>query len=851
MLAALNHPNIAADLRPGDDQTATIALVMELVEGPTLADRIAQGAIPVDEALPIAKQIAEALEAAHEQGIIHRDLKPANIKVRSDGTVKVLDFGLAKAMEPTGADVAERVDVPDDHDARDDAGRDDSRHGRVHESRAGAWQDRRQAGRHLGVWCVLYEMLTGRRAFDGEDVSDTLATVLKGAPDWTLLPASVPPLVPLMIQRCLEKDRARRLGDMSAVRFAMAEQSLATSFGSPTPVRTATRPVWVVAVAAVVVSSMLAGLAGWMLRPSPAAPAVARFVHTLPEGEVFTDVFFPYIALSRDGSQMVYAANQRFYLRSMSEASARPIAGSETQTNMGFPVFSPDSRSIAFWVRTGPPPTTGEQIKGEIRQIPIAGGTPLTITQLDYVPNGISWEGDALLFGQAGRGIMRVLAAGSQPELIVPVKGDEQVQGPQLLPGVNAVLFTVKSGSGLVPLEQWDEAQIVAQSLTSGERRNLGRGSDARYLPTGHLLFARRGVMLAAPFDAGTLATTASPIPVLDGVRRTIFVSQNGEVTTGGTQLSISDTGTLAYRPGPSSGGLSEQRLTLVDRSGRVEALRLPPGAFEAPRISPDGKQVAVVTSNSGTANVFIYELSGASAPRRLTLDGNNRFPVWSADGQHVAFQSDREGDLAVFWQRADGVTAAERLTKPGEGASHAPLAWFPDGARFLFVESRAGANTLRSFSLADKTATPFGGVESANRALRARVSPDGRWVAYSTSPAEASGIFLQPVPVTGAVYQVAATGRNLAWSPDGRQLFYAALGQLWSVDMMTKGGVRIGNPAALAREVGSVLGPTFDYDVMPDGRFVAAAPSSASVNPRDPDRAELTEELKRLVPTK
>jgi Tol biopolymer transport system component len=358
--------------------------------------------------------------------------------------------------------------------------------------------------------------------------------------------------------------------------------------------------------------------------------------------------------------------------------------------------------------------------------------------------------------------------------------------------------------------------------------------------------------MLAAPFDTGRLTTTGSPVPVLDGVRRTIVTSPTGEVALGGTQLSISGTGTLAYRLGPSSGGVSERRLTLVDRSGRVEALRLPAGAYEEPRVSPDGKQVAVVTSNSGTANVFIYELSGASALRRLTLEGNNRFPVWSADGQHVAFQSDREGDLAVFWQRADGVTAAERLTRPEEGSSHAPLAWFPDGARFLFVESRAGANTLSSFSLADKTATPFGGVESANRALRARLSPDGRWVAYQTSAGEASGIFLQPVPVTGAVYQVAATGRQVAWSLDGRQLFYAALGQLWSVDVMTTGGLRIGNPAALAREVGSVLGPTFDYDVMPDGRFVAAAPSSADVN-RQQIQIVLNwqEELKRLVPVK
>jgi Tol biopolymer transport system component len=336
---------------------------------------------------------------------------------------------------------------------------------------------------------------------------------------------------------------------------------------------------------------------------------------------------------------------------------------------------------------------------------------------------------------------------------------------------------------------------------------------------------------------------------VLEGVRRTLATSPLGEVTLDGTHLAVSHTGTLAYRSGPSSGGFDERQLIIVDRSGKAEALRLPPGSYDTPRVSPDGKQVVVVTSNAGAANLSIYDFSGTSALRRLTLEGNNRFPVWSADGQRVAFQSDREGDLAIFWQRADGTTTAERLTRPGEGASHTPLAWFPDGTRFLFNEMRAGMNALWSFSLADKKATPFG-VQSQVM-IRARVSPDGRWVAYTTSAGEASGFFLQPFPVTGAVYQVAAIGRLPTWSSDGRQLFYAASSQLWTVGVTTSGGLRIGNPVAFAREVGGMLSPAFDYDVMPDGRFIAAAASLADLNQQEIQIVlNWFDELKRLVPT-
>ena len=858
VLASLNHSNIAAiygleeaDAVSGFSRTVS-ALVLELVDGETLADRISRGPIPIDEALPIARQIAEALEAAHEHGIVHRDLKPANIKLRDNGTVKVLDFGLAKLAErgPTEAGhyVADSPTITSPalltgigmllgtaaYMAPEQA------RGKSVDKRADIW----------AFGCVLYQMLAGTRAFEGDDVSDTLATVLKSAPDWTKLPATVPPLVRLGIQECLEKDRARRLADMSAVRFAISDQAVVATAGQPaSTTRAAASRYWALAAVAVVLSSALTGAALWALLPRAGQPTVTRFTYALPEGEVFTDPFTSSVALSRDGTQMAYVANQRIYLKPMSELTARPIPGTETQTNLIYVTFSPDGRSIVYWVRTGPG-GSGFSTRGEIRRIATTGGAAITLARLEGGAFAMTWDGETLLFAQPGRGIMRVSENGSkEPELVVPTKGDDVLRGIQVLPGGDAVLFTVKpGGSPMATQEEWDEAQIVAQRFDSSERKPVARGTDARYLPTGHVLFVTRGVMFAVPFDIQRLEPRGAPVPVLEGVLRTMGAPVAGSAT-GGAHFSVSDTGTIAYVPGPASGGFDEARLMLTDRLGRSEALPVPPGAHESVRVSRDGKQAAIVTSSTSETYVSIYDLSGGTAPRRLTLQGNSRFAVWATDS-HVAFQSDREGDLAIWRQRADGTTPAERLTRPEPGTEHVPGPWFPEGRRFLLVERKKEAtDTLQIFSLGEGKAQTFGGVQNRGR-IRASLSPNGRWVAYTPTGGEATGILLQPVPATGAVYPGPSPGRFPHWSGND-ELLYSALGQLRSVKVRTEPSVTIGNPVPLPSEVSGVLAPALDYDVMPGGGFIAVTPAGKEVSGRQIHIVQdWFEELKARVPS-
>jgi len=701
--------------------------VLELVEGPTLADRIAHGPIALDEALPIARQIAEALEAAHEHSIIHRDLKPANIKVRADGAVKVLDFGLAKALgDDLGGDLSNSPTIS------------------LAATRAGvilgtaAYMSPEQAkGRPVDkrsdVWafgCVLYEMLTGKRAFDGDDVSDTLAAVLRGAPEWTALPADVPPLIRILLQRCLEKDRRQRIADISTALFVMKElrempADLTESTAAPRPLWRRAIPILVTAI----VVAAVTGAAVWNLR-SPAPPTVSRSRFILPEGHQFTNPGRLMVAISPDGTQMVYVANNRLYLRSLGELEARPIPGTEiAQGPVWNPVFSPDGGSVAYMTLSGGTTT--------IHRIAVGGGTPVTVSRLASTsgsvgyPNGMSWSTDGILFDEASR-IMRVSADGGTPELLVSVKNNEEAHGPRMLPGGQAVLFTLAAGTGA---SRWDQAHIVVHSLASGERKTLIEGaSDARYLPTGHIVYALGGALFAVPFDERRLEVTGGAVPIVEGVRR---AAGGG---TGVAHFSVSDTGSLIFIPGPvASTSVARGALALIDRNGDAEPLKLPAGTYESPRVSPDGRHVAYATDDGKDAIVWIYELSGTSVPRRLTFGGRNRFPIWSADGQRIAFQSDRDGDLGIFWQRADGTGTAERLTKPDQGTAHVPEAWSPTGERFSFSLIKESDVSLWMFSLPDKKAAPFGEVRSADL-LNSAFSPDGRWVAYVLPNISADG---------------------------------------------------------------------------------------------------------------
>jgi serine/threonine-protein kinase len=775
VLASLNHPNVAAIY--GVEDTGDLqALVLELVEGPTLADCILRGPMPIDEALPVARQIAEALEAAHEQGIVHRDLKPANIKLRLDATVKVLDFGIAKALDSASSG-DETASTTPTRPANTQIGMilgtapymsPEQARGRLTDKRSDIWS--------FGV--VLFEMLSGRRVFAGDEVSDTVAAVLRQEVDWAALPASTPMTVRRLLRRCIERDVRQRLRDIGEARVVLADPDA----GQSAEGRTASTPV------------------------------VARFAFTLGEGQQFNNPG-RLVAIAPDGTGIIYSANQRLYLRLLSDLEARPIAGTEVaQGFVAEPVFSPDGRSVTF--------VSFSERTLSLKRIAVTGGAAMTLCPIG-VPFGISWGADGIVFGQGAKGIMRV-SSGGKPDLLVGVEPGELAHDPQMLPDGQNVLFTLAADA---PVVLWDDARIVTQHLRTRARKILIEGgSDARYLPTGHIVYAVGGVLCAVPFDSRRLEVTGGPIPVVEGIRR--------ERATGGAtaQFSCSESGSLVYVPGPISATRTDNDLALIDRHGVVEPLNLGPGAYEFPRISPDGTRIVFGTVEGREAIIWIAELVGGKAVRRLTFSGRNRFPIWSADGRRVAFQSDREGDLSIFCQSADGLGTAERLTRADVGSTHVPEAWSPTDDALLFGVSRDSHVSLWALSLRDGTAAPFGGVRSSSP-LASAFSPDGRWIAYGSTESGGREIYVQAFPGPDVRYQVSRNGTSIhpLWSRDGTELFFhPAPRQFCAISVTSRPNFTFGNAVAIPLP-STGLGPASarEYDVTPDGtRFVGVVPA-------------------------
>jgi serine/threonine-protein kinase len=855
VLAALNHPNIAA-IHGFEDSGRTRALVLELVDGPTLADRIAEGPIALDEALPIARQIAEALESAHEQGIVHRDLKPANIKLRADGTVKVLDFGLAKLADPVGSSAAAVSQSPTITTPAQMTGVGTLLGTAAYMSPEQA--KGRPADKRSDVWafgCVLFEMLSGRRAFEGEDVSDTLASVLRAEPDWSALPADTPPAVQTMIRRCLEKDRRRRIADLSTARFVFDEAPIMGA-ASPAAAGIGTRSTrWRIAAlvtSAMIVTAALAVAATLLLRHEAQRPApVIRF--SIPvDGQMRS--LGRAVSISPDGTKIAYVTD-RLWVRSLSETSARPLAGTDTPNGFDdYPTFSPNGQSIVFW--------SGDLTKGELKKVAVVGGPVQSIASTTF-PLGISWDADdGIVYSQfdvtlRSGGILRVSPNGGTPEQLVAPKFGEFLSAPQLLPAQNAVLFTSTPWDKL-KIPDPNNARIVIQSLSTGRRTvAVDRGSDGRYLPSGHLAYALGTTLVAAPFDVKRQQTTGAAVPVVERVLQPTL----GGVSLGVLVFSASDTGSLIYVAGDGQvRGAPVTILALKNGKGEAEVLKLPPARYEHPRVSPDGKRIVYDTDDGTDAIVWTYDLAGTTSPLRITFGGQNRYPIWTHDGQRIAFQSTREGDKGIFWQRADGGGVAERLTKSTELFQHLPQAWSPRGDVLLFAQS--GVRTsLQTLSLADRKVAIFGGVDvqSPPMSPSASFSPDGRWVVYSIGErALPPSVYVQPFPATGPKYEIASSALNPVWPRDDKALFFMLSGgapnRLNGVTLTTQPTFAVGlpTPFEFARQSPN-LTPVRNYDVLPDGRFIfLASPSNQAGSPAANPSIEVVvnwaQELKQRV---
>ena len=860
-LASLNHPNIAT-IHGLERADGVRALVMELVEGPTLADRIAQGPLPVDEALAVAKQIAEALEAAHDHGIIHRDLKPANIKLRPDGVVKVLDFGLAKALEPMSARGIDATISPTVTSPTMMTGigvllgtaaymSPEQARGRVVDKRADIW----------AFGAVLYEMLTGKRAFDGEDVTDTLAAVVRSEPKWDALPDTVSPSVRVFLRRCLHKDSKQRIGDIRDVRLALEGVFETTVTEAAEATVAPARPPWrrhLVPVVASLVTAVVLSLAAWILRPATEAPLVSRFdVAALPEGVAFRNTGRPVMALSPDGRRLVLNTTAGLYVRATSELSSKPIPG--TEDTLASPAFSPDGQSVVYF--------QGDQLK----RIAISGGAPVVICGAS-IPFGISWARDnTILFGQP-EGIMRVSAAGGMPELAIRAEKGEQVYGPQMLPDGGSVLFSVTSATGDT---RWDQATIVVQSLRTGQRTVvLKGGSDARYVPAGYLVYALQSSLFAVAFDANQRQVQGGPVLVIQGVMRAGFP----QVNTATAHYEISDRGTLVYVTGV-AGGEIRRTLVWVDRTGQEEVIPAPPRGYQYPRISPDGTRVALdIRDQEG--DIWIWDLMRQTLAR-LTFDpSGDNYPVWSPDSRRLIFNSlsARSGAYNLYWQSADGTGTPERLTDSPN--AQFPLAMTPDGSAIVFREVNQegrrtdlgvggqndlmrlliGSHKLSGSNEISKTGTPL--VRTKFNEANADISPDGRWLAYQSDESGREEVYVRPFPdVDSGRWQVSTGGgRTPVWARSGDELFF------WSPPDSTIQSVRVERSSSwrsstptkvlqgLAYYGGTgSLGRTFD--VAGDGkRFLMIKPGSSDAAPQSQKLIFVQnwdQELKRLVPTK
>jgi serine/threonine-protein kinase len=831
VLASLNHPNIAA-IYGLEEANGTNFLVLELVEGETLADRIKAGRIPVEESLKLALQIAEALEAAHEKGVIHRDLKPANIKVTPDGKVKVLDFGLAKAFagehselnlsnSPTLSNAATQQGVILGTAAYMSP---EQARGKAVDKRADIW----------AFGCVLYEMLTGQASFQGEDITEILASVVKGGANLDLLPANLHPRVREVITRCMQKDLRRRYSSITDARYEI-EQALADPGGvlvtplASTEHQSKLRLILPWVAATVVVAAIIVGVAVWKLKPTlPAEPRqVIRLDYELPEDQQFSSLFFPILAVSPDGKQFVYSTSKGLYLRSLDELTAKLIAGTEEST--GQPFFSPDGKWVGYY----------SVADRKLKKIAIKGGASVALCDVEALA-GASWAADnTIVFGQRLGGIMRISANGGTPKEIFKAER-ERFAFPQILPDGKSVLYT-----SLFP------PKIMVRSLKSGESKELFAGSCARYLPTGHMVYAMGNNLLAIPFDPGRLETAGGPVPIVEGVFSTVI----------GQQYVLSDSGTLVYMPGIAP-ALAQRTLVWVDRSGKEEPLAAPPNQYHFPNISPDETRIALsVETAEPHPDIWVWDLVHKSLTR-LTFEGRNMTPVWSPDGKRIAFYStERTGaknGIGVYWKAADGTRQDEQIGFVTEPFS--PFCWSSDGKTLIGEETPDIQRSDIALLSMEGDHVPKPLLTDATVEKSPRISPDGGWIAYTSNGSRQDEIYVRSFPdVNKGRWQISTSGgNNPLWSPDGHELFYLSGNAVMAVSVTTKPTFNIiGTPRVLFRGTYVRPAPGVDgtsWDISQDGkRFLMMREAGSTAG--GPRKINVVvnwfEELRQRVPVK
>jgi len=826
-ISCLNHPHICTLYDVGQQDDVSF-LVMECIEGETLAKRLEKGALPLEQVLKYGAQIADALDKAHRSGIVHRDLKPGNIMLTATGA-KLLDFGLARppvslssattiaAVTPSSPVTAEGTIVgtfqymsPEQVEGKDLDGRSDI----------------------FSLGAVLYEMVTGKKAFEGKSQLSVASAILEREPPAiNSAKRPTPPTLDHTIRRCLAKDREERWQTAKdlALELKWVEDNgrldLLDSNVQPKRARASAIRVLVWGGASLLLAAV-AGLAGWMMRP--ASPLlVSRVVVTLPSGQRLARLDEPAIAISDDGTQLAYVAlegnTQQIYLRSMDNPKPRAIPGTEGGIS---PFFSPDGQSLGFFADE------------KLKKVLLSEGAVVTLGDATS-PHGGSWSQQGMIaFGSLPIGPLQQTpdgAAAPQP-LTQLEKGEVSHRSPQFLPDGKSLLYVTGTSS----FNWGSEAQLVAQQGIRG-RHNLMSGIvSPRYASSGHLLFAQDGNILAAPFDVRSLAIAGPAAPVVEGVSQSRI--------TGATQYAVSKTGSLVFV----SGGMQtdHRKLVWVERNGKEQAIPAPVRAYLFPRLSPDGKHVAMGITEEGT-HLWSYDLARETLTRLTFRGDQNLNAVWSPDGEKIAFRSHLDAADGIYVQRSDGSGELQKLIS--NDRAKIPMSWSSDGRALAFMEINSTTGyDLWVFSLTEGKPklflqTPFN--ESAPR-----FSPNGRWIAYVSNESGRYQIYVVAYPGSGGKLQISTEGgTEPVWNPNGRELFYRSGNKMMVVEVSNQTSFTASKPRLLF-EGKFLLTPATspNYDVSPDGqRFLM-------VQAAEPEQQSATqinvvfnwfEELKRRVP--
>jgi eukaryotic-like serine/threonine-protein kinase len=839
LLASLSHSNIAT-IYGFETAGDTTFLVLEYVAGETLAERLARGPLGIRETLNIGRQIAEALEAAHQRGIIHRDLKPANVKITPEGQVKVLDFGIAKALaaDTLGAETVTATRSAGFTQAGTVIGTvaymsPEQASGSTVDARTDVW----------ALGCLLFEMLTGTRTFAGGSTTDILIKVLDRDPEWTALPTNTPDAARRLLRRCLAKDLRRRLHSAADARLELedalsaADEGLARTAGAPN------RGWQRVAVAAIAIGvaagAAAAGLLIWRRPGAPTAQRVTRFAIDLPHSSPLRPAWGVDLTFSPDSQSLLYPVATALHVRRLDELDGRPLIAAAGLRN---PIYSPDGRSLL----------TPDYVKGSLVKVPIAGGARQPIAPVDMFFRG-HWNTDGYIYVTTRLlgGISRVPESGGPPESVTTLDDTKQERSHRyatVVPGSAAMLFTVASAD----TASYDDARIDVIDLPSKRRKTLIHGGTyARYSPSGHIVYARAGSLFAVPFRERGLEVSGEPLKVVDGVLMS--------TTIGTAYFDISRSGDLAYAVGPAENG--GRTLHWVDRRGRATPLPLPPRPYLNPRISPDGKRLAIEIEGANH-DFYVYDFD-RGVMSRFTTDGASHAPIWTADGGRIAYRTWQGGMMTISWLPADRSGPAERLVN--YTAWQSAVSFSPDGKYLAFDQydrtSTDGGDIWVLPLRGDRQPRPV--VKTAAPEGAAKFSPDGKWLLYSSMESGRPEIYVQAWPGPGAKIQISSDGgTDPMWRRDGREIFYRNETRMMAVPVGVGGSAfSAGKPQVLwtggdyFHGLSSSCGwrgtSRTSYDVSPDGeRFLMIKDADANLYAtKIAVIVNWVEELKRMAP--